>query len=202
MEHAIRQQDKALKSVQARFGAVPGPSIAPSNARTRSRSPRGRALAAAMRAPPQMLNVSLPVGGATMSVDDFTTQNSLDDKCYEALLAAPPEVQHMVLSQGPAVGKNPSAMVMARIAKYGAGFTPAAVGMNVAMSAPYEIRHSPEELEDFIGTYELDEKCAESLRNTSWACQAAVMGQGPVEGRNPSAMIMGRVAKFNRSQGL
>eukprot|EP00811_Abedinium_folium_P005015 NODE_14619_length_1097_cov_4.788660.p1 GENE.NODE_14619_length_1097_cov_4.788660~~NODE_14619_length_1097_cov_4.788660.p1 ORF type:complete len:238 (+),score=46.76 NODE_14619_length_1097_cov_4.788660:107-715(+) len=199
MEHTIRQQATALKICQARLDSVACPSVPLHNVRNRSRSPRGLALAAVMRVPPPMIRANLAVGGAPTSLEDFATQNNLDAKCYEVLQAAPLEVQQMVISQGPAEGKNPSAMVVARIAKCGAGFTKGCV--NAAMGGASGIVQSPENLEEFICMNELDDKCAQALRNQSWPCQAAVMAKGTVEGRNPSAMIMGRVAKFMRSNG-
>ena len=48
-------------------------------------------------------------------MEDFAEINGLDAKCRDALLAQPPEVTQAVVSQGPAEGRNPSAMVMSSI---------------------------------------------------------------------------------------
>lgn len=50
-----------------------------------------------------------------VKVEDFIAQNSLDEKCAEALRTQTTEVQVRVLQQGPAAGRNSSAMVMGRI---------------------------------------------------------------------------------------
>eukprot|EP00747_Dinoflagellata_sp_TGD_P218660 gnl/TRDRNA2_/TRDRNA2_90874_c0_seq1.p1 gnl/TRDRNA2_/TRDRNA2_90874_c0~~gnl/TRDRNA2_/TRDRNA2_90874_c0_seq1.p1 ORF type:complete len:231 (-),score=29.16 gnl/TRDRNA2_/TRDRNA2_90874_c0_seq1:128-757(-) len=43
----------------------------------------------------------------------------------------------------------------------------------------------------------IDDKCRESLMAQPSEVQQYVMRQGPVEGRNPSAMVTGRIAKVN-----
>eukprot|EP00913_Durusdinium_trenchii_P007401 g6960.t1 len=57
------------------------------------------------------------ITGGLLGVQQFIAQNQLDEKCIEALTTQPPEVQTHVINQGPAEGRNPSAMVMGRIAK-------------------------------------------------------------------------------------
>ena len=125
-------------------------------------------------------------------VEDFAQANALDAKCKDALLSQAPEVQRAVVAQGPAEGRNPSAMVMGRIAK-----------AQKDLGAFGEVPMPPvdgllDQLEGFIAENALDEMCAESLRNQSPECQAAVLNQGPASGRNASAMVMGRIAKFQR----
>eukprot|EP00435_Cladocopium_sp_Y103_P002786 s59_g1.t1 len=56
-------------------------------------------------------------GEVSSLVEEFAGQNGLDEKCIEALLAQTPQVQNHVILQGPAEGRNPSAMVMSRIWK-------------------------------------------------------------------------------------
>ena len=131
-------------------------------------------------------------------VEDFVRENALDTKCRDALLALPPEVQRAVISQGPAEGRNPSAMVMGRIAKAQKDPAFGAPGAELAMLPPPPNGESLHELvEGFIAEHSLDERCAETLRNQSPACQEAVLSQGPATGRNASAMVMGRIGKFD-----
>merc|ERR1719468_1158230 len=73
-----------------------------------SRTPRGNG----MRQPPG-------TGVATQTVTEFALQSGIDEKCLEALMAQPEDVQNYVISQGPVEGRNPSAMVMSRIGKAG-----------------------------------------------------------------------------------
>eukprot|EP00416_Gambierdiscus_australes_P043231 CAMPEP_0171101742 /NCGR_PEP_ID=MMETSP0766_2-20121228/55864_1 /TAXON_ID=439317 /ORGANISM="Gambierdiscus australes, Strain CAWD 149" /LENGTH=173 /DNA_ID=CAMNT_0011561867 /DNA_START=51 /DNA_END=572 /DNA_ORIENTATION=- len=143
-----------------------------------------------------------------ISLSEFALNNGLDDKCVEALQSQSQEVQNHVISQGPVEGRNPSAMVMSRIAKsahelmaQGGGH-----GASAAVSSyggRGELTGSGEEmdedtLEEFILSNGLDEKAADSLRNQSPECQMAVISHGPADGRNSSAMVMGRIAKYIR----
>ncbi|CAJ1355401.1 unnamed protein product [Effrenium voratum] len=81
-----------------------------------------------------------------LTPEQFAEQNGLDEKCLEALLGQAPEVQDLVISQGPAEGRNPSAMVMGRIAK----------AMRESGS------DMQQQVETFITENLLDEKCAEA----------------------------------------
>ena len=129
-------------------------------------------------------------------VEDFVQENALDTKCRDALLALPAEVQRAVISQGPAEGRNPSAMVMGRIAK--AQKDPAFGASAVELTMPPPDGERLHELvESFIAEHNLDERCADTLRNQSPECQEAVLSQGPATGRNASAMVMGRIGKFD-----
>merc|ERR1711871_583263 len=96
---------------------------------------------------------------------------------------SPPEIVDYVISQGPCTGRNPSAMVMGRIKK-----------------AQQEVSASGLEMEvqQFIADNGLDDKVAEQLMSCSPDCQVAVLNHGPATGRNPSAMVVGRIKKFNQ----
>merc|ERR1719291_871656 len=152
----------------------------------------------------------VPAGGAgpNQTAQEFAIANGLDEKCSEILVNCSPEVQQYVICQGPADGRNPSAMVMARIAKCSNATPGQAVGVagglypmtlsgtpiagaqmttGVLMTGQGDI---PQKVEEFIVANSLDEKCAEAFRVQSQPCQVAVMNLGPAEGRNASAMIM------------
>lgn len=205
-EQGIRQQQAFVKSLQARVDSLTGESLGPGRQpanstlydnsrrikgyRDRSRSPRlpfrSRYSQPALPQPPKEL-----YGTEDTTVEEFARQNRLDAKCVEALTSQSEEVQQYVMNQGPADGRNPSAMVMSRIAKCNSEYAssafvpPASVG---------------DEVEDFIAMHELDEKCGETLRQQSTDCQVAVLSQGAPEGRNSSAMVMGRISKFVRGE--
>merc|ERR1712129_199318 len=109
---------------------------------------------------------------------------------------------------GPVEGRNPSAMVMGRIAKYdgsGAGgsvmqveaFNHGGYGRGMGGGGGDDVTA---QVEEFIIQNGLDDKSAESLRNQSPEVQVAVLNLGPAEGRNPSAMVMGRLAKAGRGE--
>lgn len=153
----------------------PYPSSTPSARMTRSRSP------------PKF-------SGPEMSVEEFCSMNNLDPTCSEALASQPEEVQKAVIMQGKAEGRNPSAMVMGRIAKLSSG-----PSLTRAIDKG-DLENIGEKIEEFIAMHTLDEKCADSLRSQAPECQAAVIAVGPADGRNPSAMIVGRIAKWSRGE--
>eukprot|EP00419_Tripos_fusus_P052457 CAMPEP_0172802984 /NCGR_PEP_ID=MMETSP1075-20121228/4205_1 /TAXON_ID=2916 /ORGANISM="Ceratium fusus, Strain PA161109" /LENGTH=248 /DNA_ID=CAMNT_0013641327 /DNA_START=43 /DNA_END=789 /DNA_ORIENTATION=- len=210
-EQTIRAQETQIKLLQTRL-ASPLTTMSPVTSLfpERSRSPMGRI--AAPRAKHGAAPVKLsPVEDPTKlmaAVDEFAMANGLDPKCHEALTSQPPEVQHHVISQGPAEGRNPSAMVMSRIAKCSSLAGQNGRGASVVgpiLSAGFmnggqalDGFQALESLDDFLLHNNLDENCSETLRNQSFECQTAVIAQGPAEGRNPSAMVMGRIAKYMR----
>lgn len=149
--------------------------------RDRSRSP----FPFAARAP-------LPVPtGPVMTYDEFCATNNIDEKFQLYLSQQSPDVQAYVISQGPAEGRSPSAMVAARIRKCLEEFT---IPLDHMAGVGLE-----DKVEQFIAQYQLDDKCADSLRKEPPRCQMAVLAQGPPDGTNPSAMVIGRILKHNRS---
>mmetsp|Transcript_118463 Transcript_118463/g.330458 ORF Transcript_118463/g.330458 Transcript_118463/m.330458 type:complete len:251 (+) Transcript_118463:24-776(+) len=195
-EQTILRQDGQIKLLQARLDAT-APAVDPLSLalRERSRSPRPFA---AVAAPKSLLQPS--AHGPDTTPTEFAIANGLDDKCVEALSSQPPEVQQHVISQGPVEGRNPSAMVMGRIAKATSELMAlGAASMSAVATANLATRRDVQGgVEDFIANNGLDEKCADSLRAQTIDCQLAVIGQGPADGRNSSAMVMGRIAKYLR----
>eukprot|EP00928_Gymnodinium_smaydae_P053151 TRINITY_DN37206_c0_g1_i1.p1 TRINITY_DN37206_c0_g1~~TRINITY_DN37206_c0_g1_i1.p1 ORF type:complete len:259 (-),score=61.97 TRINITY_DN37206_c0_g1_i1:106-786(-) len=124
--------------------------------------------------------------GEVVSVEEFAIQNSLDQKCIENLRAQPLEVQKFVIAQGLVDGKNPSAMVMSRIARCMKDY-------QISSGSSDDIKSK---VEEFIIANGLDENVAEALRTQNEQSQVAILSQGPADGRNPSAMIQGRIAKL------
>ncbi|CAK0821274.1 unnamed protein product, partial [Prorocentrum cordatum] len=152
--------------------------------------------------PPQLAGASAV--GDTAAVDEFAEANGLDDNCREALRQKPPDIQEQVIQQGPVDGRNPSAMVMARIAKLMSGGGGGGGGGPVPVSGGFVGSESADDVaaqvDDFILANAVDDMCADTLRNQTIECQLAVLAKGRVEGRNVSAMIMGRIQKFVRGQ--
>jgi hypothetical protein len=127
-------------------------------------------------------------------VEVFAFQNGLDEKCTENLMSQPVEVQNFVMSQGPASGTNPSAMIVGRIARCSREFD-----ISATMSAE-NFGEVSSKLEEFIAANQLDETIANALRSAPQGCQVAVMSLGQANGRNPSAMIAGRMGKWHKGQ--
>eukprot|EP00927_Polykrikos_kofoidii_P035832 TRINITY_DN30347_c0_g1_i1.p1 TRINITY_DN30347_c0_g1~~TRINITY_DN30347_c0_g1_i1.p1 ORF type:complete len:240 (+),score=37.54 TRINITY_DN30347_c0_g1_i1:56-775(+) len=219
-EQSLRTQDAQIKLLQARFDAIAMPPqhmssmcrpplvIAPSTAplRDRSRSPLPLPLIRGVATHMQQPTISKPAvvrqhqGTKIMSAEEFATMNDLDSKCSEALFNQPAEVQEYVIGMGPADGRNPSAMVMARIAKCTSEFSMGPGGHNTISAGLLQDLEIEERVEDFICDNSLDKKCADALRTQTPECQAAVISLGPAEGRNSSAMVVGRIAKFVRGE--
>jgi hypothetical protein len=128
------------------------------------------------------------------SVEVFAVQNDLDERCTENLMSQPVEVQNFVMSQGPASGTNPSAMIVGRIAKCSREFD-----ISASMSEE-NIGAICSKLEEFIAAHLLDDTIANALRSAPQACQVAVMSLGQANGRNPSAMIAARMGKWHKGQ--
>lgn len=145
--------------------------------RDRSRTPRSSAEKPMLPLPDQTSQIP--------TVEEFAMQNGLDQKCVRTLMGQPLEVQIHIMRQGPLEGgKNPSAMVMSRIAKCLSEYQlPTAIA-------------TADKVEEFIASNGLDESVSNSLREQNDECKTAVLSLGPVDGRNPSAMVQGRIQKF------
>mmetsp|Transcript_85529 Transcript_85529/g.151382 ORF Transcript_85529/g.151382 Transcript_85529/m.151382 type:complete len:232 (+) Transcript_85529:56-751(+) len=210
-EQAIRKQDALIKGLQATFEALelpPDPhQLAPwssyngGGGRERSRTPMARPSERRPVAipPRRSLPEVEPAFDGEVSVEEFAAQNGLDEKCTEVLLQQSPEVQSYVIGLGPAEGRNPSAMVMGRITK-ASSIEPASAGGGGKGGRDGGRGSLSTEVEDFIRDNGLDEKCSEALRKLDPEGQAAVINLGPAAGRNASAMVMGRLAKYNRGE--
>lgn len=175
-EQALRHMDTQNRILQARLEGLQAGTVLAANGgyfgasafameglRDRSRSPRPIALAPPMSQDP----------GSAISAREFAAQNGLDDKCLEVLLNQPAEVQQYVIGMGPADGRNPSAMVMARIAKC---TVPEMSGGGAIVGGISGSQNVSERVEDFIAMNAVDEKCAEALRTQTVPCQAFLRG--------------------------
>jgi len=137
-----------------------------------------------------------PPGTVMQTTEEFAREMLLDERCFEVLVSQPHEVQQYVIGLGPVGGRNPSAQVMGRIAKASSEFNvkidPDKMAEMTWQGGPIEQR-----VEEFLVNNSLDDTCGEVLRKQTPECQAAVVSQGAVEGRNPNAMVMGRIRKFS-----
>jgi len=177
------QQNAQLRGEQASSRQQEG------TGRDRSRTPAPARNSAGQLCAP-MLDPN-PDFTSVPTLEEFARENLLDDKCLEVLRTVAPEVQHYVLKSGPVDGRNPSAMVMGRIQKCTTEFGTAPVSSDMPRAAL-----DSHVVDEFGKLHGLDEKCMGALRLQTPECQEAVITMGPVEGRNPNAMVMGRIAKF------
>lgn len=128
------------------------------------------------------------------AVQQFVQENDLDEKSSQALLFCPPDVQQEVLSHGPLEGRNPSAMVMGRIKRAMPHMAAPMHQQDFVFMADEQAGNL--DVASFITDNQLDEKSSHALLSASPDCQMAVLEQGPAAGRNSSAMVMGRIRKF------
>lgn len=119
----------------------------------------------------------------------FITDNRLDERAVEALLACPDHIQRTVVARGELHGmNNPSSAVLGRIRQ---------VKMRAeaeALRAGGAYGYGFDQVELFIMNNSLDERAAELLRSCGPDVQYAVMSRGDLsDARNPSSAALGRI---------
>ena len=130
----------------------------------------------------------------------FLARNPVDSAAAAELRALPPALAQLVTGRGNLEGTNLSAMLTKRIREVGRA-APAGMALpGIAMPMP-GAPGGLQETEAFIRQNLLDESAASALRSLPAHLQAAVVGRGPLGGKNPSAMIMGRIRDAQRGSG-
>jgi len=124
-------------------------------------------------------------------IEQFISDNELNERASEILRSVPPAVQRQVLDQGSLQGcREPSAGCIGRVHK---------IQTEGAASAPRSSRFvevSQEELQVFIDENELGERATGILLEVPPVVQRSVMDQGSLSGcRDTSAGLIGRVKK-------
>lgn len=131
-----------------------------------------------------------PTGkGTTTDIEEFITNNGLDERCAAALRECDPKVQLAIMDRGDCEDcKNPNSAVMGRIKD--------------------ESRRNKredcteEDVANFIKENELDEKASEALLACTLAIQARVLGRGPLmNAKNPSSAVLGRIKDAHQDEG-
>lgn len=193
VEQVLRRQDAQLRLLQGKLESVSP--VVPLRDRSRSPAPMLMPNPPVMKSEPAMVFQSL---------EEFLAVNNLDEKCAEVLRIQPADVQQMVVALGPVEGRNPSAMVMGRLAKCQSG-AEASMSMVTSLMPPMLLGVPGacigDQVEQFCMENALDENCANVLRGQPPECQAMVIGQGSASGRNASAMVMGRIGKYHKAGG-
>lgn len=125
------------------------------------------------------------------SLEAYLTEHQIDEKAADQLRAEAPAIQQAVLDAGPLDdAKNKSAAIMGRIgkAKKGRLFSGGG-GLNTA-------------IQKFIEDNELDEKCAEILKNEQQSVKRQVLEAGRMDSAsNKSAIVMSRIKKAQKNVG-
>jgi len=120
--------------------------------------------------------------------EEFLASEQVDEKAAQALREIDPELQQLVMNRGTvSVGRNPSAMLIGRVRD--------------AKKTAKESA-SKDQVETFIQEEGVDVKAADALRELPPALQIEVLSVGTLEGgRNPSAMLLGRIRNAKAGQG-
>mmetsp|Transcript_93791 Transcript_93791/g.186024 ORF Transcript_93791/g.186024 Transcript_93791/m.186024 type:complete len:244 (+) Transcript_93791:71-802(+) len=113
-----------------------------------------------------------------MDAETFILQYELDDRAAASLRSSPEEVVRGVISEGPPTGENPSAQIMARVRQ---------------MS-----EDTAQDWDTFISV--VDDRAKEVFAAQSQELIQAVMEEGPLNGSNPSAILMARIRKAGGTQ--
>jgi hypothetical protein len=119
------------------------------------------------------------------SVEQFVTENELDERAIQTLMECSPHVQQVVMARGDLKdARNPSAALLGRIKEANQGGGSRGGG---GFAKPAEVNR-------FILENNLDERAGESLKSESPQVQRAVIERGGLsETRNPSAVVLGRI---------
>lgn len=111
--------------------------------------------------------------------ESFIAEYELDEAAANALRTQSADVVQNVLSQGPLLGNNPSAILMSRIRQASS--------------------HAATDWESFLEV--VDDSAREQFMAQEKQVMDAIMEEGPLTGNNPSAILVGRIRKVKQSLG-
>jgi len=111
----------------------------------------------------------------------------VDQKAGDTLRSQSEEIIRKILGEGVMAGRNPSALLMARIRQL---TTESGLGGDDWDHAPWRSSKDSMELESFVKEAGLDGAAEEALRAQSEDVQRKIMSEDVVKCRNPSAMVM------------
>jgi len=142
-------------------------------------------------------------------VDRFLEENEIDDNAGNALREASDEIKQSVLEEGAVTGRNKSAILMSRIrrAQSGGGGGSRAPsrsqgGLNDHAAPPAQPKASEEDVATeamaFCEANGIEASALEELLSHSIEVQTAVMNEGNITGRNPSAVLMSRIRRLEQ----
>lgn len=167
--------------------------------------------------------VKRKIGASPDAVEQFIAEGGVDEEAAQSLRELPPAMQSEVLSRGGLeTSRNPSAVLIGRIRQvkkgdsgsFGGGYSGMAPLLPVvSFTAPAtKVRKKmtpivkseyPMDVESFIAEEGVDEKAAEGLRELDDQMQQAIMSRGTLKGgKNPSAMLIGRIRDAKATFGM
>jgi len=119
---------------------------------------------------------------------NFIKENGLDSHAEEALRKQTDEVIQAILSEGPLRGRNPSALLVARIRQ---------ITSTIRQEEKY---YTQNEIDAFAEESGLDGKAHEVLSAQSDDLIRRIIDEGPLRGRNPSALLMARIRQLGEEE--
>lgn len=146
----------------------------------------------------------------------FVADNSLDASAQRQLREQPMHVQEAVLQEGPVTGRNPSAILSSRIKRiierggpqfvprreepYNAGYgmmwpAPPVMHYPPARVSSAPTRVSVDEVRQFAVENRVDDQAIDALLEAPKYIQQAVLAEGGITGRNPSAILLSRLRR-------
>mmetsp|Transcript_118601 Transcript_118601/g.221636 ORF Transcript_118601/g.221636 Transcript_118601/m.221636 type:complete len:396 (+) Transcript_118601:25-1212(+) len=145
----------------------------------------------------------------SVDVEKFIAEGEVDESAAQALRDLSPDLQAEVLSRGGlGSSRNPSAVLIGRVrdVKKGMVSMPRAAAWSPLNFSPPAVKarkitptsaaglEGPMDVESFIAEEGVDDAAANGLRELSPEMQQAIMSRGDLKGgRNPSAMLIGRI---------
>jgi len=124
-------------------------------------------------------------------VEHFLAASNIDERAAQTLRNELPHIQRMVIDRGTFDDcSNPSSALVGRI-RDAKKQLPQLAAMATASS---HMHVDAQTMEDFIYSNGIDDRAAQTLRNSAPAIQQAVLERGPLtEANNPSSAVVGRI---------
>lgn len=150
--------------------------------------------------------------GAVMEeVEQFLTNNRIQERAAKRLRDAGPMVQRQVMDQGPVKGRNIDAVLVSRINDIQSGKSFEVNPVKWAApsgSATHQLQNSQqshslissEEVDAFISENNIEPGAANVLRCSEPMVQRTVIDIGPLKGRNVNAILVGRIKEAVQKQ--
>mmetsp|Transcript_43472 Transcript_43472/g.81635 ORF Transcript_43472/g.81635 Transcript_43472/m.81635 type:complete len:499 (+) Transcript_43472:63-1559(+) len=147
--------------------------------------------------------------GEDDALSQFIRENSLDANARQKLHDQTPDVQQLVIEEGPLTGRNPSAVLSGRIRRIlegggkGGGAHASRPVTNARMWRPapaqrHDLGEETVDLEQFLEQNSVDAGASDALRQAPPHIQSKVIEEGNLTGRNPSAILLSRIRRAGR----
>jgi len=130
-------------------------------------------------------------------VDEFIARHGLDEAAAQALKILPGHLQTEVMATDLGNCRNPSAVLMGRVRSLESGSSGKGSSWR---GPPQEDSGEQEEVEAFIGHYELDDVASNALRALPLPAQMEVIQVELRNVRNPSAVVSSRIKEYHQAQ--